>query len=115
MKKSKKHPFCCENCDAECMIYRSGKKHRVFVCPNCGVLATNGKKKGGIVKKVAKRGARAILGEIPGASAIMEGIGLVSDLKGDKKVKEKPQNIKYDSADKPNYSERVVNKVLYGE
>ena len=24
-----------------CEIYRKGKKHRVLVCPTCGVLATN--------------------------------------------------------------------------
>jgi len=54
---AKKHPFHCENCESECMIYKKGKSHRVLVCPNCGVLATNGK---GIIKKVAKGALRGV-------------------------------------------------------
>jgi len=38
---AKKHPFMCQKCNSECKIYSKGKKHRVFVCPQCGVLATN--------------------------------------------------------------------------
>lgn len=78
----KKHQFHCEKCNSECMIYKKGKNHRVLVCPECGVLATNG-----IFKSVLKRGGRAILGEIPGASLIMEGAGLVGDISKDKKEK----------------------------
>ena len=44
MCMKKKHPFRCEKCKSECMIYKKGKGHRVFVCPECGVLATNGLK-----------------------------------------------------------------------
>lgn len=78
------------------------------------MLATNGKK--GIVKKVAKRAGKAILGEIPFASTIMEGAGLVSDLtRKEAKTAQPKQIIKYDSADKPNQGERIINKVLYGE
>ncbi len=53
----KKHPFMCENCGSECMIYKKGKSHRVFVCPKCGVLATNGK---GLLKKIGKGAIRGV-------------------------------------------------------
>lgn len=38
---AKKHQFHCQKCSAECVIYKKGKGHRVLVCPNCGVIATN--------------------------------------------------------------------------
>jgi len=28
-------------CGAEVNVYRKGKKHRVFVCSRCGIIATN--------------------------------------------------------------------------
>ncbi len=37
----KKHQFHCEKCGQPCEIYKKGKKHRVLVCPECGVIATN--------------------------------------------------------------------------
>jgi len=39
--KRKKHQFHCEKCQSPCEIYKKGKKHRVLVCPKCGVIATN--------------------------------------------------------------------------
>ena len=38
------------------MIYKKGKKHRVLVCPQCGVLATNPT----IAGKILKAGVSAI-------------------------------------------------------
>lgn len=40
MAKKKRH-FHCQKCGSACEIYKQGKKHRVLVCPLCGVLATN--------------------------------------------------------------------------
>ena len=37
----KKRQFHCEKCGNPCTIYKKGKKHRVLVCPECGVIATN--------------------------------------------------------------------------
>jgi len=74
MKKA--HKFHCQKCDSECEIYKKGKKHRVLVCPECGVLATNP----GVFKSVVKRGLRAVVGEIPGASLLMEAGGLAGDI-----------------------------------
>lgn len=39
--KSKKRQFHCEKCGNPCEIYKKGRKHRVLVCPKCGVIATN--------------------------------------------------------------------------
>lgn len=39
--KKKKHQFHCQSCGSPCEIYKKGKGHRVLICPNCGVLATN--------------------------------------------------------------------------
>lgn len=83
MAKKRRHQFHCQRCASPCEIYKRGKGHRVLVCPECGVLATNP-----IVKSLVKRGAKALLGEVPGASLIMEGAGLVGDvLKGGKSEK----------------------------
>lgn len=41
MAKRKKRQFHCEKCGSPCEIYKKGKNHRVLVCPQCGVLATN--------------------------------------------------------------------------
>jgi hypothetical protein len=38
---AKKKHFHCQKCNSPCEIYKKGKKHRVLVCPQCGVLATN--------------------------------------------------------------------------
>ena len=37
----KRRQFHCNECGAACEIYRKGKRHRVLICPNCGILATN--------------------------------------------------------------------------
>lgn len=79
----KRRVFHCEKCGGECEIYRKGKKHRVLVCHSCGVLARNPS----VLKSLAKRGVKAALGEIPGASLIMEGVGLVGDIAGSRKEK----------------------------
>lgn len=76
MVKRKKHSFHCQKCGSECTIYKKGKAHRVLVCPECGVIATNPT----VLGKVLKRAGKAVIGEIPGASLVMEGLGLASDL-----------------------------------
>lgn len=106
----KKHPFLCEICNSECMIYKKGKSHRVLVCPRCGVLATNGK-----LGKIAKRGLKAVVGEIPGASLVMEGLGLVGDLsKKDKPKQEATAKtpIVRDERGKYNYKEFLFKEAL---
>ena len=40
--KKKKHIFHCQICHSPCMIYKKGRGHRVLVCPEHGVIATNG-------------------------------------------------------------------------
>jgi len=56
MRKSKKRQFHCEKCGLPCEIYKKGKKHRVLVCPRCGVLATNPTALG----KIAKGALRSV-------------------------------------------------------
>lgn len=55
MKKAK-HQFHCQSCAAPCDIYKKGKGHRVLVCPNCGVLATNPN----VFKKIARGALRSV-------------------------------------------------------
>jgi len=100
----KRRQFHCQHCTAPCEIYRKGKAHRVLVCPNCGVLATNPT----VVGKVARRAGRALLGEIPGASLVMEAAGAVKDLKS----KEPPQHPKTRAAS--SYSLDKVKLALGG-
>lgn len=40
MRRSK-HVFHCAKCQNSCQILRKGRGHRVLLCPNCGILATN--------------------------------------------------------------------------
>ncbi len=61
-----KRQFHCEICGSECMIYNKGKKHRVLVCPSCGVLATNPFSLRKAVKGVAK--SVPVLGQVLGAT-----------------------------------------------
>ncbi len=111
---AKKHPFRCGVCNSEVLIYRKGKGHRVMICHECDrILAVNG-----ILKPLAKRTLRAVAGEIPGASLIMEGAGLVSDLKRNRvnKTEKAPTSgrIVTDSLDKKNIPQGAywVDKVL---
>lgn len=57
---AKRKNFHCNNCEAECTIYKKGKGHRVLICPNCGVLATNPSAVGKVLKKVGKGALRSI-------------------------------------------------------
>ena len=120
----KKHPFHCEKCNAECMIYKKGRAHRVFVCPNCGVLATNGKLNLGRAGSGATLGA-TIGSVVPGLGTAVGGAvggvaGAVSGLfdKGDKANvggASPKQKIITDSLDKANKGERYVKLALGGK
>lgn len=68
MAKKAKRQFHCQKCNSPCEIYKKGRKHRVFVCPSCGILATNP-----FSLKGALRGG---VGSIPIAGGILEESGL---------------------------------------
>jgi len=70
-KKVPKGTFFCERCKAGCLIYKKGKGHRVLVCPNCGVLATNGllSLAGGAIGSVLAPGAGTVVGSTLGTVA----------------------------------------------
>lgn len=87
--RKKKHQFHCQKCNNPLEIYKKGKGHRLLVCPHCGILANNP----GLMGSVVKRLARGALGEIPGASLIMEGAGLVGDVLGSKKEETKTPSV----------------------
>lgn len=108
MARHKKHAFHCQHCNNELEIFKKGKKHRVLVCPQCGIIATNPT----VVGKVLKRVGRSVLGEVPGASLVMEGIGLAGDLK---KTSTKSTPTRKTETGFPTRSERIINKELYGE
>lgn len=73
MRKTKRQ-FHCEKCNSPCTIYKKGKKHRVLVCPRCGVLATNPFSAGGALGGAA---TGATIGSVvPGVgTAIGAGVG----------------------------------------
>lgn len=110
---AKKHPFRCGVCNSEVMIYRKGKGHRVMICHECDrILAVNG-----ILKPLVKRTGKALLGEIPGASLVMESAGLIKDIKKqktDKTPKEGTSRIITDSLDKKNIPQGAywIDKVI---
>jgi len=111
IKKLPKNTFYCEKCNHPCMIYKKGKNHRVLVCPDCGVLATNG-----LAGKGLKRLGKAVIGEVPFASTLIEGAGFVGDIKRNKKEKKTTSEtpfVKMESGE-PSKSERIINQELYG-
>lgn len=75
-KKLSKGTFFCDICKSPCMIYKKGKSHRVLVCQNCGVLATNGIFKRKIVKGLGK----AALSLVPGGGLISGGLDIAEGL-----------------------------------
>lgn len=80
-ERMKKRHFHCEKCGSEIAIYRKGKKHRVMVCPGCGILASNPipqsiKKGAYYVNKAANIG----LGALPVIGSIYEESGLRAKL-----------------------------------
>ena len=100
----KKRQFHCNECNSACEMYKKGKKHRVLICPKCGVIASNPLPLAALA-----------------ASAIPAVIDMVSK-KGDKSTKKGGesaigggvQKIIYDNKDKPNKSERYVEMALRG-
>ena len=70
MSRHKAHAFHCNHCASPCTIYKKGRGHRVLVCPNCGVIATNPTLAGSIFKGVV--GAVPIVGGV--ASGVIGGI-----------------------------------------
>ena len=75
----KKHNFHCQHCSAECSIYKKSKNHRVLVCPNCGVLATNPTVAGNLLRIGA--------GFIPAVGGLAStAIGAIQDAKASKKA-----------------------------
>lgn len=118
---AKKHPFHCQKCNNVIEIFKKGKKHRIMVCPLCGVIATN-------PFSLAGAGSGALLGAelgsiVPGignvaGAVIGGGIGAFSSGGSKKKAKSEDDGIKkviIDSKDKPNRNERIINRVLYGD
>ncbi len=107
--KQKKHQFHCSKCDAACEIYKKGKSHRILVCPNCGILATNplpllaaggmALARSGILKKGIKSASSLI------------GLGGGKD---EKITPPSRQTIITDSKDKANIGERYVKMALGG-
>ena len=86
MAKRRKHQFHCEQCGSPCEIYRKGKKHRVLVCPQCGVLATNPISLGKL-GRIAKAGGKLI----PGVGTAIAAAELAGEVFGkDKKGEEVP-------------------------
>lgn len=110
MARHKRHTFHCQKCNSELEIFKRGKSHRVMVCPNCGIIATNPT----VLGKVLKRAGRGVLGEIPGASLLMEGAGLAGDLTRSKTTSTESPRRRLDTG-LPSKSERIINKELYGE
>lgn len=67
----KKANFHCDKCHSACTIYKKGRKHRVLVCPHCGVLATNPFSLSGLATGAATGAGTGALfggaGALPGA------------------------------------------------
>jgi len=58
----KKRQFHCGHCGSPCEIYKKGRRHRVLVCPHCGVIATN---------PISLRG---VLGSVAGSIPLIGGV-----------------------------------------
>jgi len=95
MVKRKKHQIHCV-CGLPVEVYKKGKGHRVFICPNCGIIATN---------------PLPLLAGLASAAlpSILEGVSKVTS---PKEKKSGGNHQTFDSLDKPNKGERYVNLVM---
>lgn len=107
MAKRAKRQFHCERCGNPCEIYKKGKKHRVLVCPQCGVLATNPFSFG----KSLKGAFRGAVGSIPVVGGAIVGAG--EGFEGKKQTATTP-SLRLDRHPKNVYSaeERVRDALL---
>lgn len=101
MAKKRKKNIYCGNCEGIAVWYKKGK-YRKLICDKCGVIAHNP------VPLVAA--AVSYL-----APKVIEKVGEKFSSKKATPTHEQPQHIITDSKDKPNYSERVINKVMHDE
>lgn len=106
--RHKKHLFHCEKCGIECTIYKKGKHHRVLICPQCGILATNGKAQ--LLAKVAKRGLKAI----PLLGTALEIGGIAKDIYDETRPpKLDGHEPHYHHVRHPTLSEQIVMREVY--
>ncbi len=102
MVKKRKHQFHCQYCGSGCEIYKKGKGHRVLVCPNCGVLASNP--------------LPLLAAALPLAGKLLKGAGKVVGLGGKDKDKTvtPAQTIIKDEKERYDYKEFLLKEALYG-
>ena len=90
---TKRHNFHCQFCGMECTIYKHGKKHRVIVCPVCGVLATNPSALG-FLRGSQKLNPAYYMGKIP---AVRKGKEVLSKYAGLSDLNTSMENLVYGS------------------
>lgn len=71
---AKKRVIHCGKCESPVQVYKKGKKHRVFVCPSCGIIATN---PGPMAFGLALKAGRAIPGPTQRGLIAAENLGLI--------------------------------------
>lgn len=86
----KKKGFRCEKCNSEIQIYRRGKGHRLFVCPSCGILASNP--------------LPLLAGALLAKKAVQVGSSLLGGI-GTKRERETPQEVYRPPREKDHYYE----------
>ena len=99
MKKKKRQIYC--SCGNPVTIYKKGKKHRVFVCPQCGIIANN-------PLPLAAIAAAAAPSLIEGAINLIGSKKSPKTRLSDGEASILPKTIKYDNLDKPNMAERIA-------
>lgn len=100
MSKRKKRVFHCSKCGNPTETYKKGRKHRVIICPRCGIIASN-------PLPLLALAASALPSVIEGASSFL------SDKKSSTpKDTARLPITKYDNLDKPNKGERYVKMAL---
>ena len=85
-------------CGSACTIYKEGRKHRVLVCPHCGVLATNPTLAGSIFK--------GVVGSIPVVGGVASEV--IGNIQGRKAQKEKPSMAHTDAHRRSNFEKALM-------
>lgn len=101
-----KRVFHCQRCDNPCTIYKKGKKHRVLVCPECGIIATNPLPL--LALAAGARLAKPLISKVAGSF-----LGGNAPPATSSKAATSTKQIT-DSLDKPNKPERYVDLALRG-
>ena len=107
----RKRQFHCEKCGSPCEIYRKGKKHRVLICPECGVLATNPLPLLGLAASLIPKAVKGAVGFVKkmlsGGNSALSPSSSFTPTKAEPPASRQVITRRYDNLDKYNSKDKI--------